>query len=417
MDRIYVHGRIPLRGQLTVQGSKNAALPILAATLLTEETCVIHNCPKILDALYMQKLLKRLGYNQRWEMGGLRVSGCKIKDGNLLFEEVGQMRCSIFFLGALLGAIGRAELSYPGGCVIGKRPIDIHIDALKKLNVQIECKDDKVVAWTDGLIGEEIVLPFPSVGATENLLLAAVKAKGATRIRGAAREPEIVALGQFLNSMGAKIKGLGSPYIEIEGVKTLGGTEFTIPSDRIVAGTYLYACMCTGGTILLNHVPVKDMTSIFETIESMGGNLQMEKTQVFLQAPMELKPIEYMKTQVHPGFPTDLQSPLLATLCMAKGESMIQEDIFENRFQVVPELQKMGAEIEIIEPNLVKIKGGKMLYGNMLEAKELRGGAALVVAALGAKGHSGIGGKTYIDRGYVNICKDLRDLGARIYSV
>lgn len=417
MDKIYVHGRIPLRGQLTVQGSKNAVLPILAATLLTEETCVIHNCPKILDAMQMQTLLLRLGCKLCWQSGGVRISGAKMKEGNLLFAEVGQMRCSVLFLGALLGAVGKVQLPYPGGCVIGKRPIDIHIEALRKMGAQIYCEDDKVIAQSDCLIGSDIFLPFPSVGATENLLLAAVKAKGVTTIYGAAMEPEIVALGQFLASMGARITGLGSSTIVVEGVTRLKGTEFIVPSDRIVAGTYLLACMNTGGTILLNHVPTEDMQSVLEVIEEMGGKLQIEKEQIYLQAPKEILPVKFIQTKVHPGFPTDLQSPLLATLCVARGESLLQEDIFESRFQVVPELMNMGADIELREPNLVKIKGVSMLKGNFVEARELRGGAALVVAALGAKGQTIIAGKTYIDRGYSNICKDLRDLGARIYSV
>ena len=417
MDRIIVHGRIPLRGQLTVQGSKNAALPILAATILTEETCVIHNCPKIVDVHQMLFLLGRLGCEVRWDSDGVRVFGREILEASLLFPQASQMRSSVLFLGAMLGRTGTAQLPYPGGCVIGQRPIDIHIEALRNLNVEIECRDDKLIASTGGMIGNRVFLPFPSVGATENVMLAAVKAQGKTQIEGAAKEPEVVALGHFLKAMGAQISGLGSSCIEIEGNQPLHGTEFRIPADRIVAGTYLLACMSTGGSVLLKEVPVEDMESFLAVLNRMGGCLQIHDRQIYLQAPKDITPVEYIQTQVHPGFPTDLQSQLLATLCLAKGESRIQEEIFEQRFRVVPWLKRMGAQIEMLAPNLVRTRGVEMLTGSLVRAEDLRGGAALVIAALGAKGETVIEGKEYIDRGYANICKDLRDLGARIYSV
>lgn len=418
MDKIYVHGQIPLQGRITIQGSKNAALPILAATLLTKETCVIHNCPKITDVRQMQALLKQLGCEARWEQDGIKVSGFQSREHiNLLFTEATQMRSSVFFLGALLGRCKSVELPYPGGCVIGQRPIDIHIRALEQLNAEFICKEDRLIATTCGLVGDEVRLPFPSVGATENLLMAASLAEGRTVIYGAAMEPEVVALGQFLSSMGAKIRGIGEPKIEIEGVRTLGGSHFTIPSDRIVAGTYMFACMGTGGEISLQDVPTKDMGSVLSVIEAMGGKLQVEAKEIYLQAPEELSPISFLKTRVYPGFPTDLQSPLLACLCLAKGTSVLQEDIFEERFHIVSELKKLGADIEFEAANRVKICGVDALQGSEMTAKELRGGAALVIAALCAKGHTSISGRQFIDRGYANICKDLRDLGARIYSV
>lgn len=418
MDKIYVHGRIPLRGHITVQGSKNAALPILAATLLTEETCILQNCPRISDAEQMQMILQRLGCLVRWEQDGLKVTKqSRIEQTRLLYEEVSQMRCSVYFLGALIGTSKVVELPYPGGCVIGARPIDIHIKALEQLNVEIECRQDRLIARTTGLIGNEIQLPFPSVGATENLLMAAVLAKGTTQIIGAAKEPEVVALGQFLLAMGARIKGLGESVLEIEGVRSLHGIRFKIPPDRIVAGTYMFACMGTGGNILLSEVPVKDMESVLSVVDAMGGSLQIEADQIYLQAPATLKAIPHLQTRVHPGFPTDLQSPLLSCLCLAEGQSQIQEDIFEQRFHVVPELMKLGAEIEVLSPSQVRVTGVETLRGSKVAARELRGGAALVVAALSAKGQTIISGKEFIDRGYANLCKDLRDLGARIYSV
>lgn len=418
MDKIYVHGRIPLQGRITVQGSKNAALPILAATLLTQETCVIHNCPKISDAQQMLMLLRQLGCMVRWEQDGVKVDGrASIGEASLLYTEATKMRSSVFFLGALLGSCKCVELPYPGGCVIGQRPIDIHIKALEQLNVEFVCKEDRLIAQTNGVTGGEVRLPFPSVGATENLMMAATLARGKTRIEGAAREPEIVSLGRFLIAMGAEIKGLGESTLEIEGVKELHGVHFRIPSDRIVAGTYMMACMGTGGDILLADVPTEDMESVLSVIDAMGGNLQVEPNQIYLQAPARLKAIPFLQTRVHPGFPTDLQSPLLACLCLAEGNSVIQEDIFEQRFHVVSELVKMGANIEFLSSNQVRIGGVETLYGNEVTAKELRGGAALVVAALCAKGKTCISGREFIDRGYANICKDLRDLGARIYSV
>lgn len=417
MDKIYVHGRIPLRGQIRVQGSKNAALPILAATLLTEETCVLHNCPRIADVEQMQNILRHFGCEIRREGTGIKVSGRRECMTKLLFDEVSRMRCSVVLLGALIGKCKKVQLPYPGGCAIGQRPIDIHIQALQQLNIQILCLEEHMIAQTDKLVGNTVNLPFPSVGATENLMMAAVLAEGTTKICGAAKEPEIVALGQFLQAMGAKITGLGESVIEIEGVEKLSGTSFRIPPDRIVAGTYMLACMATGGNILLQDVPLADMNSVFDALKTMGGSIQTDQNQVYLQAPERIQPIPFLKTQVHPGFPTDLQSPLLSCLCLADGVSIIREDIFEQRFHVVPELQRMGAHIELPAPNLVRIEGVECLKGNQVFAKELRGGAALVVAGLGAKGQSSISGRAFIDRGYANICKDLRDLGARIYSV
>lgn len=416
MDSIHIHGGIPLQGQVTVQGSKNAALPVLAATILISGCSMVENCPRITDVFHMQTLLKSIGCKTVWEGGNLKVDATEVRQERMPSQEVKEMRSSISLLGSLLSRTKEAVMEHPGGCTIGERPIDIHIDALKRMGVRFEEKEEVLYASTAGLEGAELTLKFPSVGATENILLAAVLAKGETYIRGAAREPEITALCEFLQGAGAHIEGAGSSDIYIKGVEKLHESRYRIPADRIVAGTYLAGCLIAGGSILLRKAPVKQMSAVIRTAKQMGAVFQEAPEGLYVQAPDRLKTPGYIETEVYPGFPTDMQSPFLAALAVAEGESVLCETIFENRYHIVEPLSQMGADLKV-KDGKVYIKGVARLKGTCARAEELRGGAALVMAGLGAEGHTKISGCGYIYRGYENIGKDLRELGARVYSV
>ena len=408
-----------MQGKVRIQGSKNASLPILAATLLTEETVWLTNCPKIADVYCMVNLLESLGVTVKWEPNGIRINAATVCRGDMPADAVKGMRSSLCLLGALLGRCGEVVMEHPGGCIIGARPIDIHITALEQMGVDFTWKNGLLEARTRGskLQGTTIRLPFPSVGATENIVMAAVMADGTTVIEGAAREPEVKALCEFLRCCGALIKGEGTTRITIKGTGILKGTGYRIPADRIVAGTYLLGTLAACGCVMLEEAPASEMEAVLETAEQMGACLDVTSEGVFVQACSVPRAISLIRTMPYPGFPTDLQSPVLAVLAGADGESMIEETIFENRFRVVEPLERMGANIEKINCNRVRIHGVERLRGTRMEAKELRGGAALLVAALGAEGESTITGCSYIYRGYENICKDFRELGARIVSV
>ena len=414
MKQIYIRGGVPLTGQVRIQGSKNAALPILAATLLVDGEQEIKNCPRIADVYYMLKLLASQGVKVRWQGRNLYLDTGQLTPGPLE-EEEGSMRSSIFLLGAMLGRFGEVDLAYPGGCVIGDRPVDWHIAHLNKMGAVFCDSEERIQAKAAHLQGCEHYLPFPSVGVTENLIMAGVLARGTTIIHGAAREPEIVALCNYLCSAGAKIWGEGKSDIVIQGVEKLNGGHITLPGDRIVAGTYALACMITGGDVLLEGAPVKQLTRLLPMLHAMGGNtLQMEEG-LYLHIKERPEAIPYTRTEVYPGFPTDLQSPLMAALCTARGESILEECIFGNRFRIAGELKNMGADIYILD-HVAYIRGVERLHGCRVKAQELRGGAALVIAGLGAVGETYIEDSGHIYRGYENICRDLSELGARIYG-
>lgn len=416
MDSIQIDGGIPLQGQVKIQGSKNAALPVLAATILVKGKSYIENCPRISDVFRMQTLLTSLGCKTAWEGSSLRIDAAKVRSDRMPSEEVTSMRSSISLLGALLGRNKEAVLNYPGGCVIGARPIDIHMEALQKLGVVFEEKEELLFGRAVKLTGATIRLKFPSVGATENVLLAAVLANGDTYLSNAAREPEVVCLCEFLKGAGAQIEGIGTDTLHIRGVDTLEETKFQIPADRIVAGTYLTGCMMAGGSVWLQGAPWHQMEAVLQVAERMGVLLQESPEGLFVQSPDKLKSPGHFLTEVYPGFPTDLQSPFLAAMAVADGESCLEETIFENRFHIVEPLRKMGADIRI-EGNCARVCGVKKMQGASVQAEELRGGAALVMAGLGATGHTQVTGCRYIYRGYENIGRDLRELGARVYIV
>ncbi len=418
MDSISVYGGVHLQGKVKIHGSKNAALPILAATILTRGESVIYNCPRISDVFAMGQLLKSLGCTVRVCFDRMIINTSDICKNCLPADAVRGMRSSLCMLGALLSRNRELCMEYPGGCVIGARPIDLHLQALKAMGAEFEEQNEKIYATVPkGFHGAEITFPFVSVGATENVILAAVLAEGKTTIHGAAREPEIEALCHYLICCGACISGVGTDTITIHGVNSLHGTCFRVPADRIVAGTYLFATMAAGGNVWLEDAPCGHMKAVLELAEAMGGVCQVFEDGLYVQSGERMKQIGYIKTDTYPGFPTDLQSLVLQAVVQAPGECVIEESIFENRFHVVEPLRKMGADITIMDAKHLLVKGPSALKGCLVEAKELRGGAALVAAGLWAEGTTIISGCKYVMRGYENICRDLRELGARISSV
>lgn len=414
MKRIEIDGGYPLYGEVKVQGSKNAVLPMIAAAFLGRGTSVLRGCPRIIDVHYMAEILKSLGCKAKFEGNSLVVDAHTPTSFSIAPEYAGKMRSSIIMLGALIGRMGEARLAHPGGCVIGKRPIDIHLDALRQMHVEIEEEDGILCARTSGPAGADITFPSPSVGAAENAILAAVCGKGDTRLRGCACEPEITELCAFLNKMGARITGAGTSDIHIRGVERLHGAEYDVVPDRIVAGTYAAAALATRGAVTLTDPPAAYLAGLGGLIRKMGGVCELTKEALFIDGRNAVRPAPLLSTAPYPGFPTDLQSQFMAALSVAEGESVIRENIFEDRFKAVPELKKLGADIELLDGRTAVVRGVKSLAGTRVSARELRGGAALVIAGLAAKGHTSVEGKEFIDRGYADICADLKSLGGHI---
>lgn len=418
MDSICVHGGVCLQGKVKIQGSKNASLPILAATLLTKGENVICNCPKITDVFQMKQLLRSIGCKIREGCDHVSINADRVWARRMPAEAVQGMRSSICMLGALLSRCGEVSMEYPGGCVIGARPIDLHLKALEKMGAVFHIENDMIYGKVQtGFHGAEICFPKVSVGATENVILAAVLADGKTRIVRAAKEPEVVALCRYLVRCGADIRGIGSDCLVINGVKQLCGCCMRIPADRIVAGTYLFAVLAAGGNAWLEDAPCDEMQTVLQVAKQMGAICQESSRGLYVQAPEELQAIVHLQTGEYPAFPTDLQSAVTVAALRARGKSVIEETIFENRFHIVEPLKSMGADIRILDGSRIVIEGGKRLYGRSVEAKELRGGAAMILAGLMACDKTYISGCNYIMRGYENIGKDLRELGARVVSV
>ncbi len=415
MNAIHVRGGNPLFGETKIQGSKNAVLPVMAAALLIEGTSVIENCPRITDVFHMQQLLEEIGCKIHWRDRSLYIDAVNVTENAMRGELVTGMRSSIMLLGAMLGRFGKAAMNHPGGCVIGERPIDIHLEALKQMGVVICEEECFFTATAAHLTGTVITLPMPSVGATENVILAAVMAQGVTVLKNAAKEPEITALCDFLKAAGAVIEAdsFAESTLLIRGRRKLYPISFRIPTDRIVAGTYLLSVLGTGGHIFLKDAPVKHMKALIQLAEAMDAEVSVCENGITVLAEGIHKTVPYLETGVYPLFPTDMQSPLLAVLTKAKGKSVICEKIFENRLRIVPELRKMGARIEV-KDNMATVYGVEALKGTRVEALELRGGAALILAGCMAEGETIVENRQFIERGYEDIVRDYGNLGVKI---
>ncbi len=416
MAKLVVQGKKRLEGKLQVHGAKNSVLPILAAGLLSKG-CVIHNCPQLTDVDAACDILEYLGAKTKREGDTIAIQpqdsgNCCIPD-----ELMRRMRSSIVFLGAIIARCGHARLSMPGGCELGPRPIDLHLGALERLGVKIE-EDHGYLNCTapKGLAGAVIPLPFPSVGATENIMIAASLAKGETVIKNAAREPEISDLADFLCACGAKVQMGRNGDICVQGVPALGEAEHTVISDRIAAATYLSAAAATGGDITLAGICTEHLSAVLPCFEEMGCSVWQKADEIRLKAPDRLHALRCIRTMPYPGFPTDAQSPLMAAACVADGSSMFIENIFESRYKQVPELLRMGADIKV-EGRVALVHGVPELHSAQVRCTDLRGGAAIVIAALAAQGQSEILEIGHIDRGYERLEESLSSVGAAIRRV
>ena len=413
MSKLIIDGGRRLEGEVDVQGAKNAVLPILAAAILSDGKNIIYNCPNLSDVETTIMVLKNLGCKVKWEKNSVEVDSSTISGYTIPDELMRKMRSSIIFLGAIISKCKKAEVSMPGGCEIGNRPIDLHLKALRQLGVEITESHGFIHCDGSGMSAAKIHLDFPSVGATENTMLASCLLDGTTVIENAAREPEIVDLQRFLNRMGAKITGAGSDTIEIQGVHKLYGVEHTIIPDRIVAATYLACGAITGGTVVLKRVNSNHIGAMLNILKDMGAGIYSEKDKVVITPAKRLQSVGTIKTMPYPGFPTDIQSPFMALATACDGASVFVENIFENRFQHIEELIRMGADIKT-DGRVAVVMGKTPLTGANVIAKELRGGAALVVAALSAEGETRIENVKFIDRGYDHIERVLSSLGADI---
>ncbi|MBE5961499.1 MAG: UDP-N-acetylglucosamine 1-carboxyvinyltransferase [Lachnospiraceae bacterium] len=415
MSSINIIGGKPLLGEIEIQGSKNAALPILAGTILHQGVTRLEGCPKISDVLHMSEILEELGCVVTWEKKTLIVDATTLSKHAVVGEVAKKTRASVLFLGALLGREKTAVVSYPGGCSIGERPIDLHLAALRKLGVSIKEDLDLLYCNVAQMTGSKIHFSFPSVGATENIILASVLAEGETNLYNAAREPEIVALCEFLVAAGANISGIGTSHLKIEGVQELKEVTYKIPADRIVAGTYLTAVAGAGGSAVLHGVREKEIRMVVKMLRKAGCSVDFSGEHCLIRREKRLKSVSKIETKPFPGFPTDMQSQFMAILSTAMGESKIVENIFEARFLVADELVKMGANIEIRQDTSTAIiYGVKQLHGTPVVGKDLRGAAALVIAGLMADGVTTVSGMEYVMRGYEDICSDLISLGANV---
>jgi UDP-N-acetylglucosamine 1-carboxyvinyltransferase len=412
--KIIVENSPALRGTVKISGAKNSVLPIIAASLLSYGEVLIDDVPELKDVNVMIELIKFLGANCTFKDGKLKIN-VNLKDVEAPYDLVKKMRASFLVMGPILARLGRAKISLPGGCAIGTRPIDLHLKGFQTLGAEIDIGHGYVEARAKKLVGKKVYLDFPSVGATENIMMAAVFADGITTIENAAEEPEVVDLANFLNKMGANIKGAGTDTIRIEGVKELKGTEHTVIPDRIEAGTYMVAAAMTGGDVLIENVIVDHIKPIIAKLTECGIDVFEEGTGVRVKGNRNYKAVD-VKTLPYPGFPTDMQAQMMAMMAGAKGTSVIIETVFENRFMHVDELKRMGADIKI-EGRTAVVTGIDHLSGAEVKATDLRAGAALILAGLIAEGKTIINDVHHIDRGYVNIEEKLKNLGAIIYRV
>lgn len=414
MEYITIQGGVKLKGEIIVSGSKNSALPILASSLLTDKTLSLANVPKLVDVESMTKLIKSLGVNVETNQNRLILKTTQIKSRKADYNLVRQMRASFLVLGPLLAREGYAEVSLPGGCAIGSRPVNLHLHAMKSLGATIDFRDGYIIAKTNKnrLLGGEISFPKISVGATENAIMAAVLAKGETVIHNAACEPEIIDLCNCLVAMGAVIEGIGSNKIELQGVTSLLDASHEIISDRIEACTFIIAAAITRSTLKIKNINFSFIKKFLEIMNHMGLDYFYQNNNLIINPVDELGPIK-IKTEEFPGFPTDLQAQLMTLACLSKGVSEIEENIFENRFMHVPELNRLGADIKIMGSKAI-IKGNRKFIGAEVMATDLRASVSLILAALAAEGKTKINRIYHLDRGYENIDSKLSLCGASV---
>lgn len=413
MKEYIIDGGLPLDGQVNICGAKNSILPLMAASILTDEIVVLHDCPNISDVDSMIKILEGLGSKIIKNGRDIVIDNSNVENMQIPGSLAKELRSSIFLLGSLLSRLKQAKVAYPGGCDIGLRPIDIHIAGLKELGIDIQEQGGYIICNAQNMKSADIVLDLPSVGATENLMMSAVFIKGRTVIRNCAKEPEICDLQRFLNCMGAKIKGAGSSVIIIEGVDKLHGVEYTPIPDRIVAGTYLIATAMCGGNVELINVNSEHISSLISKLSKTTCKIYIKNDRILIKSRGRQKSLDCIETMYYPGFPTDLQSQIMAMQAISKGTSVIVENIFETRFKTASELKKLGADITI-KGRVAVVRGVRELIGGEVVATDLRGGASLVLAGLAAKGQTVIKDIHHIDRGYEDMSEVLGSLGANI---
>ncbi|HKY62815.1 MAG TPA: UDP-N-acetylglucosamine 1-carboxyvinyltransferase [bacterium] len=415
MDKIVIEGKRPLRGKIKVSGSKNAALPILAATLLTKGKSEIRNLPDLADIKTMGRLLKDLGLKFQFWGSKAKIHANGYSNHVAAYELVKTMRASVLVLGPLVARLGRAKVSLPGGCAIGARPIGLHLKGLEAMGAKIKVEHGYVEAEAKRLHGATIHFDTVTVTGTENLMMAAALAEGTSVLENSAREPEVVDLANFLNAMGARVEGAGSSTIKIEGVEQLQGGEYEVMPDRIEAGTFLIAGCLPGSQILIQGIDTALVDALVLKLQEVGAKVETRREGLQITAPKKLKPVD-ISTAPYPGFATDLQAQMMALMTISEGSSVIRENIFENRFMHVGELVRMGAEIKL-EGNSAVIRGVKNLSGAPIMATDLRASASLVIAGLAAEGITEISRVYHIDRGYEKIEKKFRKLGAHVKRV
>lgn len=413
-DTLVIEGGHPLHGQVRVSGAKNAGLVLMVASIMAEGETILDNIPRIRDVEVLVQILEDIGVRTCWNDDGSLsicspVRGLKIRTS---YELSKKLRASNLLLGALLGSQQEAAVSLPGGCDIGSRPMDLHIKGVQALGAEVDLNHGYIYARATERGGSRVYLDFPSVGATENIMMMAARTPGQTIIENAAKEPEIVDLANFLNSMGGRIRGAGTDVIKIEGVEVLRAGRYAIIPDRIEAGTYMIAAAITGGEILVENVIPTHLHPIIAKLQETGTHVEEVNQGVLVRAAQPIMPVD-IKTLPYPGFPTDMQSQMMSLLCFAQGSSVLVENVFENRFQVVDELKRMGAQIKV-EGHTAVVEGASRLLGARVRATDLRAGAALVLAALAAEGDTEIENAGHIFRGYENIEEKLASVGAKI---
>jgi UDP-N-acetylglucosamine 1-carboxyvinyltransferase len=415
-EKFIITGGKRLKGSVEISGAKNSALSIMAATLLTKDVCILRNIPHLTDVDTMIAVIRKLGIKVEWkEDNTLYIDSDYFNNYEAPYELVKKMRASILVMGPLLARLHKAKISLPGGCAIGARPVDFHIKGFETLGAQVEVEKGYIKAEVNKLRGGDIYLERPSLGATENIMMAASLSEGVTKIENAAKDPEVVELGNFLIKMGAKIEGLGTDLIKIDGVKKLNGVDYNIIPDRIEAGTYMIAAAITSGDILIEKIDPLLIKPLIVKLEEAGVKIKQEKDLIEVIGPNSINAVD-IKTLPYPGFPTDMQPQFMALSCVANGTSVITETVFENRFAHTGDLIRMGADIKV-EGRSAIIKGVKKLSAAPVMASDLRGGAALILAGLVADGTTELSRIYHLDRGYVNLDKKLTALGADIHRV